>query len=483
MLSLPQAFGGMSGLGASFSTAATCTGWMHDHQGRNVRHANTLASYQQVVSDASASIDALRDQVNAARLSAEDALSSYPQEAAALRPVMNEIESAGVKVGQATAAVRGLLDQIVALDATAANTFNCIYGSGEHRPYPGVRKHRQGWRNVEEHRKVFQDQAAALFAQIAATAEAVNRDVHPQFLAADVAAVVSRIQAIEAQAAADAAAARQAIEDERFAREQAAAAAAAAEQAAIDARLEQEAAARQAELDFEREQIERARLLEEEARAFDAEERRRRYESELRREQMAIEAEERRMRLQQEALMRQEEREIRRQEREAQLQQLMLIQELAASGVPTDMLPPGLLPPGLVKAAQQPAQPQPATPTGMAPYGPGGSFIPPGFATPPGLQQQQVYSPYGPMVAGPGGVAPMGFAPEVPGVALMPGGIPAAPAGYAATAPQQQWLRLGRVRSRRGDVRHGWRPRRLAPDPQPEPPGRHGRGGVGRVGP
>jgi chemotaxis protein histidine kinase CheA len=404
---------------------------MADWRGRGTKHATALNSYQQAVTGAGAALDSLRSQVMAVRGRAESALSNYPQEAAALRPIMVQIDEAQLKVDQTAGDVQATLDALSALDATAANTFNCIYAVEQHRPYPGVKKHRRGWNNVENHRRAFQEQAQSLFAQIGDAITELQRVVKPAFLDADVGAVVATIQAAEAAAAADAAAAAQAIEDARIAQQQAAAAAAQAEQDAIDARLEREEAARQAELAFEREQIEQQRYLSEQQRAWEREDRAARLAAEMRREQMAIDAEERRMRLQQEALLRQEERAIRREEREAQLEQLMLIQELAASGLPTDMLPAGLLPP----------KPAPAPPpawsqgAGLVPWGQGGQFVPPGFATPPGAIPHQAWSPYGPMVAGPAGVAPTGFAPQVPGAAVLPT-VPAyASPGYGGPPP------------------------------------------------
>jgi hypothetical protein len=451
MLSLPQAFGGMGsrGLGAlEFNTAATCEGWMHDFQGRNTLHANTLASYKTLVANAGVALDALQAEVAAARAAAQSALSSYPQEAAAIRPVAEQIEAAQARLDQAVASVTGTLSQLVALDQAATNVFNCIYGATEHRPYPGVRKHRKGWRNVENHRKVFQQQAADLFAGISATVTAVSRDVKPDFLKADVAAVVARVQAAQAAIAAEAAAAAQAIEDARLAQQQAAADALAAERALEQDRLDREQAVRDADRAFEQSQLDEARRIRDEERAYEAEERNRmaaisqqRMEAELRREQMAIDAEERRLRLQQEAALRAEEREIRAEEREAQLQQLMLIQELAAAGLPTDLLPAGLAPP------QKQVQPAPpvapagfprfapgAMAPGMAPPGPGGQFVLPGFAVP----AAGPWSPYGPVVQGPGGPAPMGFAPEVPGFAVQPGFAPVAHAAAPAQPQYQQ---------------------------------------------
>lgn len=215
---------------------------------------------------------------------------------------------------------------------------------------------------------------------------------------------------------------RQAAEDERL-------------RLAEEARLERERAARELEAELQREQLEEARRLAEEERQYEAAERARiaqieqaRIDAEMRREQMALDAEMRREQRAQEAALRAEEAEIRRQEREAQLQQLMLIQELASAGLPVQNLPAGLAPP------------QPQVQPGMQPQGSG--FFLPGFATPaPTVPSQQQWTPYGPVVGGPGGQAPTGFAPTVPGATLMP--FQAAPAGYAATAPQPYAMQPG----------------------------------------
>jgi peptidoglycan hydrolase CwlO-like protein len=246
---LARSGGGFAGLGAlEFQTAATCTGNYADWRGRRGKHDTALSSYQQIVADASAELDSLRSQIVAVRGRAQSALSSHPQEAATLRPVMVQIDEAQLRVDRATAGVQSTLDALAALDATAANTFNCIYAVEAHRPYPGVKKHRKGWNNVENHRRAFQEQAQSLFSQIGEMIMAVKADVKPAFLDADVGAIVAAIQSAADAAAAEAAAAAQAIEDARIAQQQAAAAEAQAAQDAIDARRAQEEAARQAEL-------------------------------------------------------------------------------------------------------------------------------------------------------------------------------------------------------------------------------------------
>ena len=182
--------------------------------------------------------------------------------------------------------------------------------------------------------------------------------------------------------------------------------------AAEDRRFASEQAARERESALQQQAIDAQRMAAEEDRQAAAEERGRivqfeqsRIDAELRREQMVIDAEERRLRRQQEGVLREEERELRREEREAQLQQLMLIQELAAKGLPTQFLPPGLAPP---------------LPPGFQQQGAPGGFLPPGFAP----QASGGFNPYG---QAPPGFAPPGFAPQ-PGFA---------PPGYAATAPGQ----------------------------------------------
>ena len=244
-------------------------------------------------------------------------------------------------------------------------------------------------------------------------------------------ATVARLQSLKktadaaASTAADAAAERVRLAEEARLREQAHLDAEAERiRLAEEARIAREQAARDMEYQLQQDQLAEQRRLAEQERAYEQAERDRlaqieqaRIDAQMRREQMAIDAENRRMQQQQEAALREEERLIRREEREAQLQQLMLIQELAAAGLPVQNLPAGLAPP------QPQAQVQPT----------GSQYYMPGFSQPV-QAQPQAWTPWGPEVPGPGGVAPTGFAPTVPGVALMP--YQAAPAGYAATAPQ-----------------------------------------------
>jgi hypothetical protein len=224
-----------------------------------------------------------------------------------------------------------------------------------------------------------------------------------------------------------------ALEAEQRAREEA------ARQAELEfQQLQIEEQRRLAEMQAERERAERERIAQIEERRMEAE--LRREEAILRREADERAAAERRARLQEAAALRAEEAAIRREEREAQLQQLMMIQELASSGLPAHLLPAGLAPP------------QPMQQPGLTPMGPGGQFVMPGFQSPPGFQPTGpfglpaapggapiptgAWSPYGQVVPGPGGPAPTGFAPMVPGVALaspLPG-MPfpgMAPPGYA----------------------------------------------------
>lgn len=211
-----------------------------------------------------------------------------------------------------------------------------------------------------------------------------------------------------------------------------------------EAARQREEAARAREEAMEAQYVARQRAAEQEERQFAAEERAeiqtaeaRKVEAELQRFELEQAAEQRRFQLEQEAVLRAEERELRAEEREGELRRLMLIQELAAKGIP---LPPGL--PGAPAPGMPGAFPGALPgPPGFAPlFGPpgfappfGAPFGPPGFAPPfgapfgpPGLAP-----PWGAPAGYPGVVAPGGFAtgPQVP----MPG-APVAPAG----PPQMQ---------------------------------------------
>lgn len=166
----------------------------------------------------------------------------------------------------------------------------------------------------------------------------------------------------------------------------------------------------------EREEREREREAAEERRRREAEQAR--IDAELRREQMAIEAEQRRYAMEQERLLREEERELRKEEREAELQRLVMMQELAAKGVPVDLAPPGA-------AAVGPQVPGFAYP-GAPPMGfPGmpSPFMPPGAAMMPGYPGMPAMpSPYGAVPVMPGAPGPM-----------LPRGAPSPATAWAAT--------------------------------------------------
>jgi hypothetical protein len=200
----------------------------------------------------------------------------------------------------------------------------------------------------------------------------------------------------------------------------------AAQQAAAQAAADAEAAAREKELEYQQMLAEEKRLEREQAWAREDAERARlaaaeqaKIDAEKYRYEMEVAAEERRAQLEQERILREEERALRQEEREAQMKQLMLLQEIAAKGLPTSMLP--------------------ATATGMAPMAP----MVPGAAT---AAYGMPISPAAPMIqssmpamtalpfqqAAPMPALPFQQAAPMP--AAMPAATPAPP-GYAATPP------------------------------------------------
>jgi hypothetical protein len=176
-------------------------------------------------------------------------------------------------------------------------------------------------------------------------------------------------------------------------------------------RLAREAAARQGDLEFQRMQLEEQRRLADLEREYQDQERariveieQRRLDAEMRREHQAIAAQERRVRLQEAAALRAEEAALRREEREAQLQQLVMLQELASQGLPAHLIPGGLPSPAAAAQAQPapaawspyglPAQPAPApqpAPAAWSPYG-----LPAQPAPAPQQQQQPGWGSFGP---------------------------------------------------------------------------------------
>ena len=210
---------------------------------------------------------------------------------------------------------------------------------------------------------------------------------------------------------------------------------------------QREVEARQREEQYRQAALEDERRREEEERGYDVEERQRsadadqrRIDAELRREQMQIEAEQRRIAMEQERILREEDRELRREEREDELRRLMIMQELAAQGVPGALAPVGasalapMVPPSAV-----PAPPAP----GIQPFVPPGSFFPgmpqpgmpqPGYAaTPPPSAAMQPFQQ--------GGMLPA-FQQAAP-APVMPG--QAAPAGmeWAAFDPASEMFGMG----------------------------------------
>ncbi len=192
-------------------------------------------------------------------------------------------------------------------------------------------------------------------------------------------AAQAQAQSAAAAARADAMAAAQAQAD--------ADAASRADAAARAAQIEADREQRQFELTIQREELaarlaretaERDRIAQEAQLRRDAEERALQLERD--REERAYLAEQRRLAMEEEGRLRAEERELRSQEREAELKRLLLLQELASSGLPTQYAPPG--------ATAVPVAPPAAFPGwGVAPQGPS-PFVPPGAVAPTAPPQQ-----------------------------------------------------------------------------------------------
>lgn len=191
---------------------------------------------------------------------------------------------------------------------------------------------------------------------------------------------------------------------------------------------------REAEMEQQRMLLEQQRAAEEAERQRAAEEAVARQAAELQKAKLAAEAEERRYALEQERILREEERALRKQEREAELKQLMLLQELAAQGVPVPFAPPG----AAALAPQLPGYPPGAPAPGAMPGSVPAGYVPPGFAPapgfPPGAMPGAVPFAAGPPMAPPGYTAPV---PQPPGPPQQPSGFPQYQQSIVPAPPQQ----------------------------------------------
>jgi hypothetical protein len=217
---------------------------------------------------------------------------------------------------------------------------------------------------------------------------------------------------------------------------------------------EDEARQREREYEMQARQEEQAREQEERQREEDERARRdaadqARIDAELRREEMAIQAEQRRFAMEQERILREEERELRKEEREAELQRLVMMQELASKGVPIDLGPaggaamgpqvPGFGPPGypgMMPGMMMPGQPRP----GMMPGYPGAPGMLPGYPGAPGMMVPGVMPGMMPGMPGP----PPGY-PGMPGQAMPGQAMPGQPVPYAAQPPRPAYQQGGAI--------------------------------------
>lgn len=169
-------------------------------------------------------------------------------------------------------------------------------------------------------------------------------------------------------------------------------------------RIAREEAARQRELELQQQALERQQQLQQQEWEREEAERQRIEAAEIRRIELQQQAEERRLAMEQERILREEERELRKQEREAELQRLMLMQELAAKGLPTfaptmpagpvpGMYPTAVAPPGMFPMAPAPSMAMPFPGMPQMPMGPQAM---PYAATPPGPAP---YTQSGPLMA------------------------------------------------------------------------------------
>lgn len=262
-------------------------------------------------------------------------------------------------------------------------------------------------------------------------------------------------------------------------------------QAEEDARIEEEqrqadlaAAAAEADVEMRRMMLEEQRLAREAQYAREEAERERiraaeqaRIAAEQRRYEMELAAEERKYQIEQERILREEERQLRREEREAEMQRLVMMQELAAKGIPVPSLtteeeePTPV--PGGIPGLPAGAQPVPGMPGYMmvddAAYGAYGAAMPaiPGYGMQPTIPAMPaygaapMYQPYGmvPQQVPPGYAATMPPAPmaapapvaapmaaQAPMPAYQQGAMPQAPQAMpayqqtvTAPAPGMQW--------------------------------------------